>query len=76
MSKLEEVKAEIEFLKDIFKVSIIVLMTVIAGVSKLYLDNQINSLFYLGILSIIIVSFVPLLTFKKIKKHIKELGDL
>jgi len=76
MSKIEEVKAEIDWLKDLFKISIVVMMTVIAGLCKLYLDNHINILFYIGIFAVIVISLIPLITFKKIKKHIKELGDL
>ena len=76
MSKIEEVKAEIDWLKDLFKISIIVLITIIAGLCKLYLDDNINYLFYLGIFVVIIISLIPLITFKKIKKHIKELGEL
>lgn len=69
-------KAEIDFLKDIFKLSIAVLVALLAGVSKLYLDGDVEYLFYLGVGISFPLSVIPLIVFKKIKKHIKELGEL
>ena len=76
MPKIDEVKAEIDFLKDIFKISIALLVAIIAGLSKLYLDENTNLLFYLGSIVSLLISLVPIIVFKKIKKHIKELGEL
>ena len=76
MPKIDEVKAEIDFLKDIFKISIALLVAIIAGLSKLYLDDNTNLLFYLGSMVSLLISLVPIIVFKKIKKHIKELGEL
>jgi len=76
MPKIDEVKAEIDFLKDIFKLSIALIAAIIAGLSKLYLDDSINILFYIGTVLSILISSVPVIVFKKIKKHIKELGEL
>ena len=76
MPKIDEVKSEIDFLKDIFKLSIAVLVALMAGLSKLYLDNNKEYLFYLGIIVSMPLSAIPLIVFKKIKKHIKELGEL
>jgi len=44
--------------------------------SKLYLDDNTNLLFYLGSIVSLLISLVPIIVFKKIKKHIKELGEL
>jgi len=38
--------------------------------------NSINILFYMGAIMSILISIVPVVVFKKIKKHIKELGEL
>ena len=76
MARLDEIKSEIDFLKDIFKISIALLVAIIAGLSKLYLDESINILFYLGTITSLVISVVPVIVFKKIKKHIKELGEL
>jgi uncharacterized membrane protein YjjP (DUF1212 family) len=76
MAKIDEIKSEIDFLKDIFKISIAIIAAIITGLSKLYLDNSINILFYIGALISVIVSIILILVFKKIKKHIKELGEI
>ena len=39
-------------------------------------ENNINILFYMGAMMSILISIVPVVVFKKIKKHIKELGEL
>ena len=76
MAKIDEIKSEIDFLKDVFKISIALLVAIIAGLSKLYLEESINILFYLGTITSLVISIVPVIVFKKIKKHIKELGEL
>ena len=74
--QVDEIKAEIDFQKDLFKISIALLVAIVAGLSKLYLDDSINILFYLGATVSLLISIVPIVVFKKIKKHIKELGEL
>ena len=76
MPKIDEIKSEIDFLKDIFKISIALIVVIITGLSKLYLDENTNILFYLGSLLSTVLSIVLVITFKKIKKHIKELGEI
>jgi hypothetical protein len=76
MAKIDEVKSHIEWLKDLFKILVLVLVTDVAGVSKLYLAQQIDILFYIGILLIIILSIWVSVISRKIEMHIKELGDL
>jgi len=51
-------------------------VTDIAGVSKLYLDANINILFYSGIILVVVFSIWIAIISKKIEKHIKKLGDL
>ena len=76
MAKIDEIKTEIDWLKDLFKILVTVLIATIAGVSKLYLDQDVNILFYTGtILSLGFTVWIAVIA-KKIKKHIKELGDL
>ena len=76
MPKIDEIKSEIDFLKDIFKISIALIVAIVAGLSKLYLDENTNILFYLGSVVAILLSIVPAITFRKIKIHIKELGEI
>jgi len=53
-----------------------ILVADIAGISKLYVDGNINLLFYCGVVLVIVLSISASITSKKIEKHIKELGDL
>lgn len=76
MAKLDEIKAHIDWLKELFKILVAILVADIAGISKLYVDENINLLFYCGIVLVIVLSISASITSKKIEKHIKELGDL
>lgn len=76
MAKLDEIKAHIDWLKELFKILVTILVADIAGISKLYLDEDINLLFYSGVVLVIVLSISASITSKKIEKHIKELGDL
>ncbi|MFA5454662.1 MAG: hypothetical protein WC272_05005 [Sulfurimonas sp.] len=76
MAKLDEIRAHIDWLKELFKILVTILVADIAGISKLYLDRDINLLFYSGVVLVIVLSISASITSKKIEKHIKELGDL
>ena len=76
MAKIDEIKAHIDWLKDLFKILVTILVATIAGVSKLYLDLKIGIVFYAGIILIIVLSLWIALVAKKIEKHIKTLGEL
>ncbi len=43
MAKIDEVKARIDWLKELFKIVVTVMVADIAGMSKLYLDNTIGA---------------------------------
>jgi len=77
MAKIDEIKERINWLKELFKILVMILIAVIAGISKLYLDGKFdNILFYLGVfLSIVIIIWLIFL-FSKINKDIKKLRDL
>ena len=77
MAKIDEIKERINWLRELFKILVMILIAVIAGISKLYLDGKFdNILFYLGVfLSIAIIIWLMLL-FSKINKDIKKLRDL
>ena len=76
MAKIDEIKAHIDWLKDLFKILVTILVAVIAGISKLYLDLKIGIVFYFGIVLIVILSIWIAIVAKKIENHIKELGGL
>jgi len=76
MAKIDEVKALIDWLKELFKVVVTVMVADVAGMAKLYLDNTIGVLFYLGGLLLPFLLFVCIDISKKIERHFKELEDL
>jgi len=76
MAKIDEIKSHIDWLKDLFKILVAILVADIAGVSKLYLAGQVNVLFYVGIFLVFMLSLWIAVIAKKIEKNIKELGEL
>jgi len=76
MAKIDEIKAHIDWLKELFKIFITILVADVAGISKLYIDGNVDVLFYAGIVLIIVLSFSVSIISRKIEKHIKELGEL
>lgn len=76
MAKIDEIKSHIDWLKDLFKILVAILVADIAGISKLYIDENINILFYSGIVLIVLLSIWLAILAKKIEQHIKRLGDL
>ena len=42
MAKIDEVKARIDWLKELFKVVVTVMVADVAGMAKLYLDNTVD----------------------------------
>ena len=48
MAKIDEVKARIDWLKELFKIVVTVMVADIAGMAKLYLDKTIDEVFYMG----------------------------
>ncbi len=77
MAKIDELKEKINWLKELFKVLVMILVAIIAGISKLYLDNNYhNILFYLGIFVSFSILVWLLILSKKINEDIKKLGDL
>jgi len=75
--KIDEIKERINWLKDLFKTFIMILIATIAGISKLYLDKNYNNiLFYLGVGISFFVTIWILILFFKINKEIVKLGEL
>jgi len=76
MAKIDEIKSEIDWLKDLFKILVMILVALVAGISKLYLDNLTNILFYAGIILGFGLAAWMVILAKQIKRYIKELGAL
>jgi len=65
MAQIDEIKERINWLKDLFKILVMVLIALIAGVSKLFLNKDFNILFYLGaIVSVFVILWLMILFFK------------
>lgn len=76
MSKLDEIKSRIDWLKDLFKIVITIMVADIAGVSKLFIDNKIGLLFYLGASLLPVFAVACIGISRKIELHLNELGDI
>ena len=76
MSRLDEIKSRIDWLKDLFKIVIAIMVANIAGMAALYIDNTISLLFYMGgaLLPLLAVSCIVIS--QKIELHLNELGEL
>jgi len=76
MSRLDEVKSRIEWLKDLFKILITIMVADIAGIAKLFMDDKISLLFYMGVCLLLILAIGCVVASQKIELHLKELGGL
>lgn len=76
MAKIDEIKAWIDWLKDAVKILVVMLLAIGAGVSKLFLSNQINILFFIGIFLVALINFLIPVLLRRINELIKELGGI
>ncbi len=76
MGRLDEIKARIDWLKELFKIVITVMVADIAGISKLYLDHEIGVLFYMGAVLLPVFSLACVVISRKVERHLDELGEL
>jgi len=74
MAKKDEIIARIDWLRDAIKILVWLLIAIGAGVSNLYVINQLNVIFYIGIIFLIIISISLYILIIKINKSIKQLG--
>jgi len=76
MSKLDEKKEFIGILKSYINVIVAFILALGAGVSKLYLSNNINLLFWIGILFIVGATLAFIIVARKAHTEIKKLRDI
>ena len=76
MPKLDELKARLDWLKDLFKVLIAILVADVAGVARLYLDAQSGLLFYSGLVLLVVLPVAIIIVSRKIEIHLIELRDI
>ena len=71
---IDEIKERISWLKDLFKTLVMILIAIMAGISKFYLDKDFNLLFYIGVTVSFFITIWILILFFKIEKEITKLG--
>ncbi len=76
MSKLDAKKETISFLTKLFFVLVGVNVVAMSELISMLRSENIDMIFWLGILSVFILSFGCLLVFKHIQKNIKEIEEL
>jgi membrane protein YdbS with pleckstrin-like domain len=76
MSKIDEKKEFIGLLKTYLSLLLAIILAVGAGISKLYIANHINILFWIGVSLIFICAILFILIAKKTHNEIKLLKDL
>ena len=76
MAKIDEIKELLNTLRAVFGIIVAVILTITAGLIKMYYNDKIDILFYIGsIFDIILVFSLPIIA-KYIVKKIKELREL
>ena len=76
MSKMDEKKEYIGLLKSYINVIVAFILAIGAGVSKIYVSNDINILFWVGIVFILFFVFLFVIVAKKAHREIKLLRNL
>jgi membrane protein YdbS with pleckstrin-like domain len=76
MAKIDKIKAKIDWLKELFKIVVTVMVADVAGMAKLYLDNTIEVLFYAGGVLLVVLVLVSVVISRKMEHQISELEDL
>ncbi len=76
MGKIDEVKEEIGAIKTYLGFVIAFIITVGAGVSKLYMDFQYGILFYVGVVALIFLALIFAFLAKSMHLKIKSLKDM
>ena len=76
MEKIDEVKARIDWLKELFKIVVAVMVADIAGMAKLYLDKTIDEVFYMGGLLLPVLVVVCIVISRKMERKMSELENL
>ena len=76
MAKIDEVKEHIGALKSYMNIIVAIILTIGAGISKLYLAKNINILFWIGVGLILLLLGIFVIIAKALHKNIKKLEEL
>lgn len=75
MAKIDEIKEEIGAIKTYLGFIVAFIITIGAGVSKLFLDNSSELLLILGVLGILVFSIIFAFLARVMRRKIKSLKD-
>jgi uncharacterized membrane protein YbhN (UPF0104 family) len=76
MSKLDELKERIAYLKGFLTIAFGLLVLVSGGLINLYMKDNITIIFWLGSLLVFFIMFVLLKVMLKIESYLKKIGEL
>ncbi len=76
MGKIDKIKEDVGAIKSYLGFIVALIISVGAGISKLYIDGTINVLFYLGSFVMILLVLVFAIMSKKMHKKISELEEI
>ena len=76
MSKIDEKKEYIGMLKAYLNIVIAFILAIGAGISKMYLNDKINLLFWIGVIFIFLFIILFIFISNKAHNEIKKLKDL
>ncbi len=76
MAKIDEIKEHIGALKSYLNILVAIILTLGAGVSRLYISNNITVLFWIGIILIVVLLVLFIIISRSIHLNIKKLKDL
>jgi len=76
MAKIDEIKEHINTLRNYLNILTAIILAVGAGVAKLYINDEIGLLFWIGIIFSLIFILIFALNSKSIHDNIKKLKDL
>ncbi|MDQ7068922.1 MAG: hypothetical protein Q9M40_13685 [Sulfurimonas sp.] len=76
MAKIDEIKEHIGALKNYLNIVVAMILTFGAGVSRLFISENITVLFWIGIILIAMLLIIFLIISRSIHSNIKKLKDL
>ena len=76
MSKIDETKERINYMKTFLTILFGVIVLTVGGLANFYLKNQINEVFWVGVVFVIILMLICFALMVKIENLLKHLGRL
>jgi uncharacterized protein YacL len=76
MGKIDRAKEHINILKVYMGILIALIISDISGTIKMFQNHQIDTIFWLGVISIIVLSIVFMVLAKYVHRKIDELEEL